>query len=38
MNKAGAIISTFESFLFEILKDSNNPKFKLILPLIKESN
>lgn len=34
MEQSGAVISTSQSVIFEILKDKNNPKFKEMLPLL----
>ena len=36
MENAGAIVTTSESIMFEILKDSKNPKFKECLNVLKE--
>jgi len=36
MENAGALITTSESVMFEILKDSKNPKFKECLEVIKD--
>ena len=34
MEQAGAMISSSQSFMFEILKDSKNKLFKEMLPLL----
>lgn len=35
ISKAGAVITTTESVLFELLRDAKNPHFKKMLPLFK---
>ena len=37
MEKEGAIINTFESAVFDLLKDSKDEKFKPILAILKET-
>ncbi|EPS38211.1 hypothetical protein H072_7997 [Dactylellina haptotyla CBS 200.50] len=37
MQQAGAVITTSESWLFEIVRDSAQPKFKAIANLVKET-
>ena len=36
MRQAGAQVTTFQSLVFEILKDANNPLFKPILTIVKD--
>jgi hypothetical protein len=36
MQKSGAFLTTFEGVIFEILRDSTNPYFKKILPILKQ--
>lgn len=38
MAKAGAIMTSCESLIFEIIKGSKSPYFKKILEIIKEKN
>ncbi|EWC47062.1 hypothetical protein DRE_03824 [Drechslerella stenobrocha 248] len=37
MQQAGAIITTSESWLFELMRDSSRPEFKAIAALVKEN-
>lgn len=38
LDKIGCTLTTSESFVFEILGTSKHPKFKQILPLVKEAH
>ena len=37
MEKEGAILTTYESAVFDLLKDSKDDKFKQILAIVKET-
>lgn len=37
LEKDGAVLSTFESSVFDLLKDSQDEKFKQILAILKET-
>ena len=36
IRQAGGILTTFESLVFELIRDSKDPKFKSILGVLKE--
>jgi hypothetical protein len=36
MREAGAFVSTHESILFELIRDTSNPHFKAVSKLIRE--
>ena len=38
MRDAGAVVTTTESVLFDLLRDSNHPNFKAVSALLKEHN